>query len=275
MTDDSVQDTSKYRAHAGWFAMAVRVLYSLIALCGILWAAEIQNALNLPIFREQFLALMLGLGLVTIFLAVKARAREPNGIGVPWYDWLAAAASAVVTGYVVVRYPVIITQISATTPDRWALGALAILLVFEATRRLLGWTLVVMAMTFMLYARFSDLMPGIFNAPSIELDRLIAYLYLDTNAMLGLPLTVMGEIVIAFLLFGRVLIALNADKFLTDAALSAMGRYRGGSAKVAVGASSLFGTISGSAVSNVMMDGPITIPMMTRAGYRPPVAAAI
>jgi TRAP transporter 4TM/12TM fusion protein len=85
----------------------------------------------------------------------------------------------------------------------------------------------------------------------------------------------MAEIVIAFILFGRVLGALKADRFLTDAALAVMGRYRGAPAKVAVGASSLFGTISGSAVSNVMIDGPITIPMMVRAGYAPPVAAAI
>ena len=155
------------------------------------------------------------------------------------------------------------------------LGGLAVLLVLEATRRMLGWILIWLAVVFILYARFSHLMPGIFNAPSSDWDRLLAYLYLDTNSMLGLPLTVMAEIVIAFILFGRVLYAMNADKFLTDAALALMGRYRGGPAKVAVGASSLFGTISGSVVSNVVMDGPITIPMMIRAGYPPSMAAAI
>ena len=275
MTDDSVQDASKFRAHGGALAHIVRLLYASLTIIGILWAAEVQNLLRLVVFREQYLALLLGVGLVAIFLSVKARAGERDGIGVPWFDWLAVAASIAVSGYVVVHYPVLVTEIGATTPDRWGLGALTVFLVLEATRRLLGWVLIWLAVIFILYARFSHLMPGIFNSPSADWDRLGAYLYLDTNAILGLPLTVMAEIVIAFILFGRVLGALKADRFLTDAALAVMGRYRGAPAKVAVGASSLFGTISGSAVSNVMIDGPITIPMMVRSGYAPPVAAAI
>jgi TRAP transporter 4TM/12TM fusion protein len=273
--DDAGQAAGKFRTPSGPIGGVVRALYFLLALFGVLWAAEVQNTLNLALFREQYLALMLGIGLVAIFLAVKARVDEPADVGVPWYDWLAIFASIAVTGYVVVRYPVLVTEIGATTPDRWILGALAVLLVCEATRRLLGWILIWVAVIFILYARYSHLMPGIFNAPSSDWARLGAYLYLDTNSMLGLPLTVMAEIVIAFILFGRILYALNADKFLTDAALATMGRYRGGPAKVAVGASSLFGTISGSAVSNVVMDGPITIPMMIRSGYPPAIAAAI
>jgi TRAP transporter 4TM/12TM fusion protein len=270
-----VENASKFRAHRGALGVVLRVLYFSLTLIGVLWAAELQNTFNLSIFREQYLALMLGIGLVTIFIAVKARAKEPAGIGVPWHDWLAILGSILVCGYVVVRYPVLVTEISATTPDRWALGALAVFLILEATRRLLGWTLIWLALVFILYARFSDFMPGVLNAPSSDWARLSAYLYLDTNSVLGLPLTVMAEIVIAFILFGRVLYAMSADKFLTDAALAAMGRYRGGPAKVAVGASSLFGTISGSAVSNVVMVGPISIPMMIRAGYAPHVAGAI
>jgi len=275
VTDDTAENAGKFRVHAEPLATVVRTLYFLLTVTGILWAGEIQNKIGIAIFREQYLALMLGLGLVAIFLGVKARTREPAGIGVPWHDWLAVVASVVVTGYVVVRYPVLITEIGSTAPDRWALGGIAVLLVLEATRRMLGWILIWLAIVFILYARFSYLMPGIFNAPSSDWDRLGAYLYLDTNAILGLPLTVMAEIVIAFILFGRMLYAMNADKFLTDASLALMGRYRGGPAKVAVGASSLFGTISGSVVSNVVMDGPITIPMMIRTGYTPPMAAAI
>ena len=126
----------------------------------------------------------------------------------------------------------------------------------EATRRVIGWFLIGVAVVFILYARYSHLMPEIIEAPSTEWDRLIIYLYLDTNSIIGLPLRVFSTIIIAFILFGRVLYAMNADKFLTEASLAIMGRYRGGPAKVAVGASSLFGTISGSVVSNVVMDGP-------------------
>ena len=86
---------------------------------------------------------------------------------------------------------------------------------------------------------------------------------------------VAATIVAAFVLFGRALYAVGGDRFLTDVALVAMGRFRGGPAKVAVVSSSLFGTVSGSAVANVVLDGAITIPMMKRAGYPAHVAAAI
>ncbi len=101
------------------------------------------------------------------------------------------------------------------------------------------------------------------------------YLYLDTNGMLGLPLVVAATVVLAFVLFGNVLFQSGGATVLTDFAMATMGRFRGGPAKIAVLASSLFGSISGTAVSNVVMTGSITIPLMKRTGYRPHVAAAI
>ena len=254
-------------------ALTDGLLFSL-TLVGALWALQVHIYLNLVVFTQQYLALILALGLSTTFLAVKARTREP-GDRVPWHDWLAAAASVLFCGYVAVFYPRLVREIGIITPDKWLLGAIAILLVMEATRRVLGWFLVGLALLFILYARFSHLMPPLLEAPSTNWDRLAIYLYLDTNSIFGLPLNVFSTIIIAFILFGTVLQALNADKFLTQSALAIMGRYRGGPAKVAVGASSLFGTISGSAVANVVIDGVITIPMMARSGYPSHVAAAI
>jgi TRAP transporter 4TM/12TM fusion protein len=275
VTEDGTQESGKFRNHQGILKPVVNFLYFSITLIGVLWAVQVQHMLGLAVFREQYLALVLGVGLVTVFLAVKARKSEADGRGVPWYDWILVALSIGATGQIVLNYPTLIEEIAATTPDRWALGAVSIFLVLEATRRLVGWILIWLALIFIFYAKFSHIMPGVLFAPSTGWARLGAYFYLDTNAILGLPLTVMSTIIIAFILFGRILYAMNADKFLTGAALATMGRYRGGPAKVAVGASSLFGTISGSVVSNVVMDGPITIPMMTNSGYKPHVAAAI
>ncbi len=275
MTDEGTREASKYRSLGGLLERAVNGLYFILTLIGVLWAMQIQHYVGLVVFREQYLALMLGIGLVTVFIAVKARAKEPEGYGVPWYDWIAVLLAIMVTGYLVLRYPAMTLDIAATTPDRWALGAITVFLVLEATRRLVGWVLIWLALIFIFYARYSNFFPGVLYSPSTDWQRLGAYFYLDTNAILGLPLTVMSTIIIAFILFGRILYAMNADKFLTDAALATMGRYRGGPAKVAVAASSLFGTISGSVVSNVVMDGPITIPMMVRSGYKPHMAAAI
>jgi TRAP transporter 4TM/12TM fusion protein len=100
-------------------------------------------------------------------------------------------------------------------------------------------------------------------------------LYLDSNGMLGLPIDVAAGVVVAFILFGQALYAVGGDKFLTDLALIATGRYRGGPAKVSVVSSALFGTVSGSAVANVVVDGAITIPLMKRTGFPAHMAAAI
>ncbi|MGB7948281.1 MAG: TRAP transporter fused permease subunit, partial [Candidatus Binatia bacterium] len=100
-------------------------------------------------------------------------------------------------------------------------------------------------------------------------------LYLDSSALLGVPLSVAASVVIAFIFFGQALYTVGGDKFITDIALIGMGRYRGGPAKVSVISSSLFGTVSGSAVANVAVDGAITIPLMKRTGYPSHVAAAI
>jgi TRAP transporter 4TM/12TM fusion protein len=245
-----------------------------VTVLGALWALEVHHYLPWTFFREQYLGLFLGLALAAVFLGVKVREREA-GSSVPWFDGVLALAGFAVGGYVAVLYPRIAYQLGFVTWDKVALGALAIGLVLEATRRLAGWPLVWVAVACLLYAKFAHLLPGVFHGKGAPWGRLPTYLYLDSNGLLGLPLVVAATIVAAFVLFGRALYAVGGDRFLTDVALVAMGRFRGGPAKVAVVSSSLFGTVSGSAVANVVLDGAITIPMMKRAGYPPHVAAAI
>ena len=194
---------------------------------------------------------------------------------VPWFDWLLAAGGLVVGLYVAIRYPTLAYSLGVITPEKLALGTLAILLVLEATRRLCGWALVWVALACLAYAKFAAFLPEPLTAKSATWGRLAVYLYLDANGLFGVALAVAAGIVVAFVLFGQALGAVGGDRFLTDLALVAMGRYRGGPAKVAVVSSTLFGTVSGSAVSNVVVDGALTIPMMKRAGYPPHLAAAI
>lgn len=272
MSDD-LSFTTKFRTLTGPARGIELVLLCALTLVGAAWAGEVHIQLGLAVFKEQFLGLFLALAFPSAFVAVKARRDEP-GDRVPWHDWLLAAAGAVTGGYLLVRYPVLAAQLAVLTPDKVWLGALAILLVLEATRRLVGWSLVILAAVFILYAKFAYLLPGAFYARGASWERIAAYLYLDASGLLGLPLTVAAAIVVAFILFGQALYAVGGDKFLTDLALAAMGRYRGGSAKVAICSSSLFGTVSGSAVSNVVVDGAITIPMMKRTGYPSHLAAA-
>jgi TRAP transporter 4TM/12TM fusion protein len=265
---------ARFRTLGGGARLVERALLGALALAGIGWALGLQHVLPVAIFKEQYLGLFLGLALAAVFVVTRAHPEAPVG-RVPWYDWLLAAGGLAVGLHVAVRYPSLAYALSVITPDKVALGGLAILLTLEATRRLTGWPLVWVAVVCLAYAKFAALFPEPLTARSASWGRLAVYLYLDANGLFGVALTVAAGIVVAFVLFGQALGAVGGDRFLTDLALVAMGRYRGGSAKVAVVSSTLFGTVSGSAVSNVAVDGALTIPLMKRAGYPPHLAAAI
>jgi TRAP transporter 4TM/12TM fusion protein len=161
------------------------------------------------------------------------------------------------------------------TPVRIVLGAIAIVLVIEALRRTVGWIMVVIAGFFLLYAPLAGHFPGMLEGKATPVGALLNYIYLDSNAVLGVPITVAATIILSFLLLGHALSVTGASQFFMDLAITLMGRYRGGPAKMAVVASSLFGTISGAAVANVVTTGIITIPLMKKAGFRAETAGAI
>ena len=254
-----------------WVATAAAALPVVLAA---LWALEVHNWFGLLVYKEQFLAVMLACGLVTGFLNVKAR-RGEAGDRVPWHDWLLSLVAIVTCFYVVVNYDWLVYELSRLDAVRIALGAALILAIFEATRRMIGWTLIIVAAFFILYARFGDMMPGIFAVPASSWPRIVIYSYLDSTALFGLPLDVAANTIVTFIFFGAILKITKGDTFITDLALSLMGKYRGGPAKVSVAASTLFGSVSGSAVSNVAVVGPISIPMMEKAGYPKHQSAAI
>ena len=271
---EAVTGAGKWRRLSGWPKILQNFLLASITLLSAAWSLEIQHFTGIAIFKEQFLALIFGLAMAAVFIGLKP-VRSISHDRIPFYDWILVLISLVCGLFVFFAYRGIVETIGELTPARVILGFLSIIIVFEATRRATGWTLVIMGAVFIGYSALSHLAPGILNVPSTEPARIATYLYLDNNALFGIPLDVTTSIIVAFILFGRMLFAANGDKFLNDFAIVAMGRFRGGPAKVAVMASSLFGTISGSAVSNVVMDGPITIPMMRKAGYSGPTAAAI
>ncbi|KMK68490.1 TRAP transporter fused permease subunit [Puniceibacterium sp. IMCC21224] len=267
-------NTSKWRdLHGAEKILGLGALL-LPVLLASLWAVEVQRWIGVLIYKEQFLGLMLASGLTAVFVNIRAR-RSENGARVPWYDWILVAISLAGTLYVVINYHWLIYEMSGLEPLRIALGALLILAIFEAVRRLIGWTLIIVAVFFLLYARFGGMMPGIFAVPSSSWERIVIYSYLDTTALFGLPLDVAANTIVTFILFGAMLRITKGDTFITDLALCMMGKYRGGPAKVSVAASTLFGTVSGSAVSNVAVVGPISIPMMEKSGYPREQAAAI
>jgi TRAP transporter 4TM/12TM fusion protein len=271
---DDVNPASKLRELSGPARALSRTLLFTLTLIAAAWAGELHVFFGLTFFKEQFLGVFFALGMADVFLLVKAVPREP-GNNVPWYDWLAACGSFISGGYITVFYPSIAYQLGVLAPERLALGACAVLLILEATRRVAGWALVWVGVACIMYAKFAYLLPGLLYAPGSSWARIASYLYLDSSGLLGIPLSVAASVIVSFIFFGQALYAVGGDKFITDIALIAMGKYRGGSAKVSVVSSSLFGTVSGSAVANVAVDGAITIPLMKRSGYPSHLAAAI
>ena len=274
MSDELAATPGRFRSLTGAPAAILRTLLVTITVLGSLWALEIHHHFEVTFFKQQYLALFLALGLSSVFLAVRAFPKQ-TGDQVPWYDWLLAIGGLAIGLYVTILYPTIAYRLGILSPDRWIFGGLAILLLLEATRRVAGGTLAWLALGVILYTRFAEYMPGIFYSKSPSWARIASYLYLDSNAMLGLPIDVAAGVVVAFILFGQALYAVGGDKFLTDLALIATGRYRGGPAKVSVVSSAFFGTVSGSAVANVVVDGAITIPLMKSTGFPAHLAAAI
>ncbi|WP_417586559.1 TRAP transporter permease [Pararhodobacter oceanensis] len=165
-----------------------------------------------------------------------------------------------------------------------AVGIITTLLVLEAARRAVGLSMTIIAGLFIAYAFsgrrgelpfLADFMPGIMNHRGYSLDRVASQLTLGAEGIFGIPLGVAATFIFVFVLFGAVLEVTGAGKFFIDLAYATTGRQRGGPAKAAVIASAGMGSISGSAIANVVTTGAFTIPLMKKLGYRPAQAGGI
>jgi TRAP transporter 4TM/12TM fusion protein len=152
---------------------------------------------------------------------------------------------------------------------------LLILCTFEATRRCVGLPLVIVAGAALLYAFYGERLPGAMGHTGFSLEWIIEHLALTTEGIFGIPVGASASFVFLFVLFGSFLQVSGAGQFFIDLAYAAAGRARGGPAKMAVLASALMGTVSGTAVGNVVTTGAYTIPLMKRVGYPPYFAGAV
>ena len=238
------------------------------------WSLNVPRYFGLGFYPQQIFAVILACTMAIAFLVLPAKRNTERG-HVPWYDVALAFAGLVSVLYIAVNYPELVLQIFSRPIGVWLPSLIVVLLVLEALRRSTGWALVIIISVFLLYALFGDIVPGRLQGRPQPWQLLAGYMAFDSNGILGLPMSVAATVVIAFILFGSLLATTGGTRFFTDAAMLGMGRYRGGSMKIAVLASGLFGSISGSAVANVVGTGVITIPMIKRDGYPAHKAAAI
>jgi TRAP transporter 4TM/12TM fusion protein len=181
-------------------------------------------------------------------------------------------------GYLFVLYDYITSRFPTAHPLSVAdlvVGTVLVALVLEATRRTLGAALPILCLGFIAYGLAGPWLPGPLRHKGLTYEILIDQTVFTSEGLFGIPLGVAASYVILFIVFGAFLEKSGAGQFFMGLANAVAGAQRGGPGKVAVVSSSLFGTISGSAVANVMVDGWLTIPMMKRTGFKPEAAAAV
>jgi len=255
----------KFSGAAAWVVAAIAVAFALFHL----WRAYTG-----PMGALQQRSIHLTFALVLTFL-VQPFLRRMGKQRLPWWDLFLVGLALLVGGYLLWEYQELTFRMGTPNNLDLALGVICVLLVLEAARRLIGWPLPMIAGVFLLYAYFGEYAPGFLAHRGYDFGRIMSHTYLTTEGIFGLPLGVSATFVILFIIMGAFLQESGAGQFFFDFAYALLGRARGGPAKMSVVSSGLFGTISGSAVANVVVDGWLTIPLMKRTGYRAHVAAAV
>jgi TRAP transporter 4TM/12TM fusion protein len=244
------------------------ILQGVLLICVIGWVLDVPRRLfGVSFYTEQLLAVCLGLSLAIAFINAK--------LSRPWIGWAGAVIALVICAYVAARYEKLTTEIAFLPVEGIIGSSILVALVLEATRRTAGGVLVAIILIISAYVFIGPHMPGEFATREVSPARLLVYLGLDVNGIIGQILGVAVLIVVPFTLMGQVLGRTGGATYFADLAMSAMGSFRGGAAKIAVVGSALFGMISGAAVSNVVAVGIVTIPLMSRSGFSPTRAAAI
>jgi len=192
-----------------------------------------------------------------------------------WVDWILVVLALTGSAYILLGYDRLLASYLNPTWLDLTMAVMTMALLVEASRRAVGLPLTFLGMLFVLYTKFGPWFPGLFAHKGFSWERIIIRMGLTDEGIYGVSLTVSSTYVFMFILFGAFLSATKTSEFFNDFALALAGRFRGGPAKVAVVASALMGSISGSAQANVATTGAITIPLMKRVGYAPYFAGAV
>jgi len=229
-----------------------------------------------PFEALQQRAVHLGFVFFLAFLIYKPWPKAPSWTLI--MDAAIAMAGLVCSGYLVWNHEAIIVReqfLTPLTPAQIVLGILTLLLVLELTRRSTGWPLALVGVVVILYSFLCPYFPGILHHRAVPWDKFLDQMYLILNGVWGIAIGVSATYIILFVLFGAFLEQSGAGDLLMNLSSSLTGKSKGGSAKIAVVASSLFGTVSGNAAANVMSTGTFTIPMMVKANFTRNFASAV
>jgi TRAP transporter 4TM/12TM fusion protein len=262
---DKGSNFRELKGYPGKILSAILICFTLFQLYTAIYGvmdAMLQRAIHLAF----------GLSLVYLFYPAKESwSREkmnPIDVGLA----IAAAMSCI---YVVVFYNDLVLRAGRVTTMDMIVGSIAILLVLEAARRVIGWPMVIIALAFIAYALLGRYVPGKLAHRGVDIENLVQQLFFTTEGIFGIPIGVSSTFIFMFLLFGAYLEKTGMGEFFIDSANAIAGSAPGGPAKVAVLSSACMGTLTGSSVANVVGTGSFTIPMMKKLGYKSEFAGAV
>jgi TRAP transporter 4TM/12TM fusion protein len=258
-------------------APAARIFLGAIAL--FLTAVEFAPLLlGRGLYEITFLGIHVGATTAIAFLIIGAKERRKANEAIPAVDVIMAVLALACAGYFAFQGARVAERIEGVDPvfalDQ-VFGILLIALLLEACRRVAGLVLMLLTLIFILYVFVGPYLPGGLAHRGMSLMRFIDLQVLSTQAIFGTPISASAHMVFYFVIVGAFLERSGAGKLFVDLAYCVTGRAWGGAAKASVVSSGLFGTVSGSAVANVLVDGIITIPLMKRTGFKAAFAGAI
>ncbi|MFC1524342.1 TRAP transporter permease [Thermodesulfobacteriota bacterium] len=257
-----------------------RILVGTIAIGWALFQLGLAGFFVLDSTKVR--AIHLAFGLVLIFL-LDPFSKHPSKRfpflsitdRIPVFDYLCAILAALSALYIVFDYSGIAMRAGMPLTRDLVVGVILVLLLLEATRRVIGPALSIIAILFTAYAFLGPYMPDLFAFKGVSLKKYLSNVTLSTEGIYGIPLGVSASIVYLFVLLGALLEKAGAGAFFTNLALAVLGKYKGGAAKAAVVSSGATGLVSGSSIANIVTTGPFTIPLMKKIGYPNKKAAAI
>ena len=262
---DRESDTMEYKGFMAKLVSAIAITFSIFqlytAFFGVL-DAQLQRAVHLGF------ALALSYLLYPTCKSWSRHKLHP-------LDAILAVLGAASPAYIVIMYRELAFRAGIINSVDLVIGVLGVLLVIEATRRVVGLPMVIVVLAFLTYAFAGPYMPGVLSHRGLTPNQLIGHLYFTTEGIFGIPLGVSSTFIFLFILFGAYLECTGLGKFFIDIANAIAGWASGGPAKVAVISSAFMGTVSGSSVANVAGTGSFTIPMMKKLGYRKEFAGAV
>ena len=247
----------------------------LWALFQLWYASPLPFVFRLGVFNDtEARSIHLAFAIFLAFTAFPAFKKSARNV-IPLHDWIMAIIGAFCAGYIYLFYVQLSERSGAPITFDLVIAGVGIILLLEATRRALGFPLMIVALVFLGYTFFGPYMPDVISHKGASLNKTLSHQWLGTEGVFGVALGVSTSFVFLFVLFGALLDKAGAGNYFIKVAFSLLGHYRGGPAKAAVVSSGLSGLISGSSIANVVTTGTFTIPLMKRVGFPDYKAGAI